>query len=186
MRCVVEAINIWPHHTHVVLLRDGDQFVLQRLFTDLGEARRDHHRPGNFFPAHLVHRRSAKFRRNREYRHVDFIGNIEHAGIGLAPENFIRLWMNREDRPLVTAVDEIFHHRVADFAVFRGGADHCHGAGIHDPLHGAENFALAVALARLRFFAQNHAHVDGARVLLRRKNRIQIDFMNLREIIYQL
>ena len=94
--------------------------------------------------------------------------------------------MNRVNRPLVTAIDEIFHHRVADLAVLGGGADDGDRTRIHDSLHGAENFALAVMLPRLRFVAQNHAHVDGARALLRRKNRIQIDFVNFRKISHQL
>src|SRR4029453_17695133 len=97
---------------------------------------------------------------NREYRDIDFLRHIEHARIRLASQYLAGLRVNRVNGAAIAAIDQIFHHRVADLAVLGGGADHSDGARIHDAVHGVQNLALTEPLARRRLLADDDANVD--------------------------
>ena len=83
--------------------------------------------------------------------------------------------MDRVDLPLVTAIDEILHHRVADLAGLGGGADHRNGFRLHDPVHLTHDVVVMRAWTRrLRRKIDHNAHVGGNRVGLGRKYRVQV------------
>ena len=91
--------------------------------------------------------------------------------------------MDRIDLPLVAAVDQVLHHRVADLAVLRRGADHGHGLGLHDPVHVADDVLVLRPVARGRRVPVAHdAHVRGGRTLRSGEHRVQIHLGDLGEI----
>ncbi len=91
--------------------------------------------------------------------------------------------MNRINLALVTPIDEVLHHRVADLAVLRRGSDHRDRVGLHDAVHRAQDFLLRRAITRLgRRKIHDDAHVGRDRTVGPREHRIQIEFLNFREI----
>src|SRR5207302_10487745 len=85
------------------------------------------------------------------------------------------------------AVDEVLHHRIADLAVFGGGADHGNSLRLHDAVHRGDNFLVrARGGARLVVEVDDDAYVGGDCVLLGGEHRIEIEFDDFREIADEL
>lgn len=183
---VVEAVDVRPHEAHVVLLSHPDDLSLQLVFADFGEARGDEHGPGNvLLPAFRKHVRN-EGGGDAEHGHVDVARYFGDAGVALAPQDFLGLGMDGVDLALVAAVDEVFHYRVADLAVFGGGTDHGHGVRLHDALHGGEDVGVARSMARRRWVeVEQHARVHGHGILGGGEHRVQVEFANLRKIVHE-
>ena len=184
---VVEAVDVGTHEADVVLAGNGYHFFLAGHVTGLGKAGRDQHRTGNFLFAYLDERLGDKLRRDREHRDVDDTRHVLDTLVGLLAEDRIGTRVDRIDRALVAAVDQILHDRIADLAVLRRSADDRHGVGLHDAVHLPDDDLLARPVARhWRLEVQHHAHVSRGGALGRRKHGIQIEFGNLGEVRHQL
>ena len=169
-RRVVEAVDIGPHEPHAVLAPDLDQFVLPGDVAGLGESRRNQNGAGDFLLAHLDQRLRDEFRRNGEHRDVDLARHVLDALVGLLAHDGFGARVNRIDRALVAAVDQVLHDRIADLAVFGRGADHRHGLRLHDAVHLLDDQLLARAIARRRRLEVEHdAHVGRGRAALGRR-----------------
>src|SRR5258708_22108693 len=95
--------------------------------------------------------------------------------------------MNGVDLSFISAVDEVFHHGISDFAVLSRGANDCNGFWFHDPAHGRENFVLAGAVAMLlRFPVADDTHIGSDPSRLRREEPVQIPLGDVGQIAYQL
>jgi len=95
--------------------------------------------------------------------------------------------MDRIDLALVAAVDEVLHHRVADLAVFGGGADHGNRLRLHDAVHRGDDFLVrARRRARLVIEIDDDAHVGGDRVVLGGEHRVEVEFDDLGKIADEL
>ena len=95
----------------------------------------------NFF-----HSGNAEFRGDRKYCHVDLAGDVLHALVGFLAEDLIRLWIDGVELTLVAAIDDVLHHRIADFPLAVGGPDDRYGLRIHDVLHRGYDIFLAGAV----------------------------------------
>ena len=126
LRRVVEAVDVRAHEPHAVLAADLDQLRLAGDVAGLGKSGRNQHRAGNLLLADLDQRLGDDLGRYREDRDVDLARNVLDALIGLAAQNLLGARMNRINRALVAAVDEILHHRIADLAGFGRCTDDRH------------------------------------------------------------
>ena len=120
--------------------------------------------PGIFFSPHLGQRLGHELRRDGEHRDVDVAGHVLDALVGLLAEDLVGARVDRIDRALVAAVDQILHDRVADLAVLGRGADHRHRVRLHDAVHLPHDLVLARPVAgHRRLEVEHHAHVGGGR-----------------------
>ena len=99
------------------------------------------------------------------------------------PHDLVGGRVDRVDRALVAAVDQVLHHRVADLAGLARRADHRHRLGLHDAVHVAHDVFLLRPEARLRGIPVAHdAHVRRGGALLRREHRVQVHLRDLGEV----
>src|SRR6266851_5877296 len=95
--------------------------------------------------------------------------------------------MNGINGALVATIDEIFHHRVADLAVFRRSTDDRHGVGLHNTSHGPQDLLLRRPVALLwRSKICDDTHVHGGGPGATGKYWVQIHFMNGWEVMHEL
>ena len=186
-RGVVEAVDVGPHDAHAVLARHRQQFVLRLGLAHLGETGRNHDGAGDALLADLLHGAGAEPRRYREDGHVDLAGDVQDALEGLLAQNHVGLGIDRVKLSLVTAVDDVLHHRVADLALAFGGADDGHGPRVHDAIHGGDDFFLAGPedfLRRGEVDCDQRVHGRGA--LSAGEHRVKVDLADLGEVGDQL
>src|SRR5260370_15957403 len=95
--------------------------------------------------------------------------------------------MARIDLALVAAVDQIFHHRVADLAVFGGSANHRNRLRLHDAVHRGDNFLIrARRRARLVVEVNDDADVGGDGILPGGEYRVEIELDDFGEVADEL
>src|SRR6184192_4211293 len=124
---------------------------------------------------------------NGEHRHVDVCGHVLDALVGLLAEDLGGAGVDRIDRALVAAIDEILHDRVADLAVLGRGADHRHRIGPHDAVHLPHDDFLARTVARHgRLEIEHHAHVGCGGAARGGEHGIQVELGHLREVRHEL
>ena len=95
--------------------------------------------------------------------------------------------MNGINGAPVATIDEIFHDRVADFAIFRRSTDDRHSVWLHDAAHGPQDLLLRRPVAllwRSKIYDDTHVHGRGSGAT--GKHRIQIHFMDGGEIMHEL
>ena len=94
--------------------------------------------------------------------------------------------MDGVNLPLVAAVDEILHHRVADFSLLRRRTDDRHGVGLHDAAHGPQDILLGGPRPHLsdsEIHQNAHVHGRGARAV--GKHRVEVQLADLGKIVHQ-
>ncbi len=182
-RRVVEAVDVRTHEADVVLAGDFDDFPLSFDIARLGEAGRNQHGTGDLLLAHFDECLGDELGGDGEDRDIDPARHVLDALVGLAPHDLVSLGVDRVDRALIAAVDEVFHHRIADLAVFRRGADHGDRIRLHDAVHLAHDVFLLRAVLRNRGReVEDDAHVGGDGVGFRREHRVQIHLGNFGEV----
>ncbi|GBF28168.1 hypothetical protein MnTg02_03231 [bacterium MnTg02] len=141
-RRIIETVNIRSHDAHAMFARNGDKFVLQFVLAHLAETRGDHNRASDAFLADLFHGRHAKFGGDRENGQIDAARYVENAFVDGLAENVFGLRMHGIDVAPIATIDEVLHHRVADFTILGRGADDRNGFGMKDPVHRRQDFFL--------------------------------------------
>src|SRR3984957_447225 len=180
---IIEAVDVRPHQANAVLLADRLNFLLALDVAGFGITGRNQDRAYNFVLAAFDQRRRHQACRYSKYSDVDLAGYVLDRLVDLLAHDLVGLGMDRVDLAPVTAVDEIFHHRVADLAVFGGGADHGDRFRLHDPVHLPHDIVMVGARTwRLRREVNDNADVGGDRITLGRKHRIEVDLGDLRKI----
>ena len=98
--------------------------------------------PGIFFSPHSTSALRHELGGDREHGHVDVAGHVLDALVRLETHDLVGRRVDRVDRALVAAVDQVLHHRVADLAGLARRADHRHRLGLHDAVHVAHDVFL--------------------------------------------
>src|SRR5216683_1295550 len=147
-RGIIEAVDVRSHQANTVFLADRLDFLLALDVAGFGVARRNQDRSDDFLLAALDQRRRHEARRNGEHGNIDVAGNILDRLVDLLAHDLIGLRMDRVDLALVAAIDEIFHHGVADLAVLGGRPDHRNRLRLHDPVHLAHDVVMFRTRAR--------------------------------------
>src|SRR5207249_3536100 len=95
--------------------------------------------------------------------------------------------MNGINGTLIATIDEIFHHRVTDLAVFRRGPNDRHGVRLHDASHGPQDLVLRWPVTLLwRSKIHDDTHVHGRGTSVAGKHRVQIHFMDSGEVMHEM
>ena len=119
--------------------------------------------------------------RNREHRDVDVAWNVLDALVRLQPHDLVGGRVDRVDLPLVAAVDQVLHHRVADLAGLRRGADDGDRLRLHDAVHVAHDvFVLRAIPRRRRREIDDDADVGRDRAVLGGEDRVQVHLRDFR------
>ena len=179
---VVEAIDVGPHQSHVVLAGDGDDFLLQGVFADLRETRRNQDRTGNLLRAAIGKHACDEGCRYAEDGDVDVTGDLGHARIAGVVEYRFGPGVDGIDGAFITAVNQVSHHGIADLALFGGCPDDRHGVGLHDAPHGVEYGVVPWSISRLCGRTELHVVVHGEDSVGTREHRIQVQLRDLGEI----
>ena len=91
--------------------------------------------------------------------------------------------MDRVDRSLVPAVDQVLHDRVADLAVLGGGADHRDRIRLHDAVHRGDDLVLARPVTRrLQRKVDDDADIRRGRPVLCREDRVEVHLGDFGEV----
>ncbi len=114
LRRVIEAVDVRPHQADAVFPRDADELLLAVDVAGLGEARRNEDRARDPLLADLDQGLGDELRRDCKDGDIDRARHVLDALVGLQPHDLLGLRVDRVDLPLVAAVDEVLHHRVAD------------------------------------------------------------------------
>src|SRR5262245_8582869 len=95
--------------------------------------------------------------------------------------------MNGINGALVAPIDEIFHHRVTDLAVFRRSSNNRNGVGLHDASHSPQDLLLCRPVAlwwRSKIYDDTHVHGRGPSAT--GKHWIQIHFMDGGKVMHEI
>src|SRR3954451_6036254 len=180
---VVEAVDIRAHQANAVFLSDRLNFFLALHVTGFGITGRNQNRADHFLLATFDQRAGNKTGRYGKHRNIYLTWNILDRLVNLLAQDLIGLRVNWVDHALVAAVDEIFHHRVADLAVLGGGADYRNRLRLHDPIHLADDVVMVrTRTRRLRCEIDDDAHVRGDRAGFGREYRVEIHLGDLRKL----
>src|SRR5450755_467429 len=183
---VVEAVNVRTHESDAVFSADLDQLVLSGDVSRFGKPGRDQHRAGYLLLAHLDQRLGDDLGRYGEYGDVYVSGHVLDALVGLPAQDLFGARMDRIDRTLVAAVDQILHDRIADLAVFGRRSDDRYGVGLHDAVHLLNDQVVARAIARRsRIEVEHDANVGRRRTAFGREYRIEIHLRDFGKVRYQ-
>ena len=183
---IVEPVNVRSHKAHVVFTCDFDDLLLQSVLTHFGEAGGNQNRSRNTLLTHLHQHSGHKAGRDAEDGDVHLGRYVGDPFVALAAQNFLCPRVYGVDLPLVTAVDEILHHRVADLSLLRRRPDDRHGIGLHNPAHSPQDVLVGRPRPRLDGFeTRQDAHVNGRCARAARKYRIQIHLADFRKIVHQ-
>ena len=181
-RGIIEAVDVRPHQADAVFQSDRLNFLLAFDIAGFGIARRNQDRADHLFLAALDQGAGNEARRDRKYGDVDLTGDILDRAVDLLAQDLVGLGVDRKDLALVAAIDEVFHHRVADLAALGRCADHGDRLGLHDPVHLAHDVVMVgTRTRRLRRKIDHDAHVGGDRAGLGREHRVEIHLGDAQE-----
>src|SRR5262249_8454913 len=154
---------------------------------DLGKSRRDQDRPDHPLLATLLEDLRDEASGDAKDSDIHRPWNILYAAIAWASQNFVGARVDGVELPRVAAVDDIFHHRIADLPLLRRGADDGDGLGHHDALHlRPHHFGRWPRPGSDRSKIGDDACIDSDRTGGAGHDRIQIHFGDLREVGRQL
>ena len=184
---VVEAVDVRAHQANVVLAPDGLDFGLSFVVAGFRKSRWNQHGTRNLLFTALDQGARHELGGDGKHGRVDDTGIVLDAGVCLVTQDLGGLGMDRNDLALVTAVDEVLHHRIADLSGLGRRADDGNGLGLHDAIHRRHDLLLRRAMPRrLGIKIDNDAHVGSRRPLGCHKHGVEVEFRDLGKIADQL
>ncbi len=161
---VDDAEAVRPDHPHAVGARRGDDVALQGPaggplvgVAALAEPAAEDHQAAHAARGAVVHDLDDGGRGYGDHDEIERVGDVEHRPQRGHAADVARLGVDRVERAVEVAAQQVGEHRVADLARVVARADHCDRAGIEQP---PDRVGLGALLALAHHLVGHRGRVD--------------------------